>query len=351
MKSRERVATALSFRQPDRAPVFAAYTPEIADRLRAITGDQEFDLGAALGNDLVRTSIGFAASYYMKPDPVYTCPWGITWRWVTYSTGRYTEIMEHPLAGDESKLDRYEIPDPQDEAQYEHMSQLIARYGDEKWIVGSCQASIFETAWALRGLSQFMMDMLDNRDYVHQLLDKVMQYPLQACKKFIAMGVDMVWVGDDVAGQRGMLMSLELWREYLKPRFAVLFAAFKRANPDVKICYHSDGNCEPILDEMVEIGLDVLNPVQPQATDPFHLKKRYGRRLALFGGLDIQATLPFGSTQDVRNAVRELTEVCGRDGGYILAPAHAIQPDVPLENILAFYDAALGERGTQGAQS
>jgi uroporphyrinogen-III decarboxylase len=221
------------------------------------------------------------------------------------------------------------------------MRDLIARYGDEKWIVGSSQASIFEAAWALRGMSQFMMDMLDNRDYVHRLLDKVMQYPLQACKKFIEMGADMVWVGDDVAGQRRMLMSLELWREYLKPRYAVMFAEFKQANPDIKICYHSDGNCEPILDEMVEIGLDVLNPVQPQATDPFHLKKRYGNNLVLFGGLDVQDTLPFGSPDDVRSAVKKLVEVCGQGGGYILAPSHVMQPDVPLDNILAFYDSGL----------
>ena len=346
MNSKERVATALSFQQPDRAPVFAAYTPEIDDQLRAIVGDQELDLGAAMGNDMVRTCIGLPVSYYMKPDPIYTCPWGITWHWVSYSTGRYTEVLENPLAGDESKLDSYQIPDPLADAQFDPLRDLLACYGDEKWIVGSSQCSIFEAAWALRGMSQFMMDMLDNRDYVHQLLDKVMQYPLQACKKFIEMGADMVWVGDDVAGQRRMLMSPQLWREYLKPRYAVMFEEFKRANPDIKICYHSDGNCEPILDEMVEIGLDVLNPVQPQATDPAHLKRRYGHKLALFGGLDVQDTLPFGSPDDVRNAVKELVAVCGRGGGYILAPSHVIQPDVPLDNILAFYDSALQQWGT-----
>jgi uroporphyrinogen decarboxylase len=339
--SRERVLTALNHQQPDRTPIFASFVPEISEQLRSAFGIREADLDVALGNDMVKTCVGLELSFYGGARPEYACPWGIRWHWARNESGEYTEIAESPLAGNPDKLDKFHMPDPEEESQYDTFRQMKALYGKEKWIIGSSQISVFEAAWYLRGMEDLMADMVLEPDYVHALMDKVMRFPLVAARKHAEMGADMVWFGDDVAHQQGMMMSVDMWRTFLKPRFAKLFAEPRKVNPAIKICYHSCGNCEAILDDLVEIGLDVLNPVQPMAIDPFKLKKRYGKHLALFGGLCVQHTMPAGSPDEVRAAVRRLKAECGQGGGYILAPAHHLQADTPLDNIAAFYDEGI----------
>ncbi|AOQ23636.1 hypothetical protein MTAT_12180 [Moorella thermoacetica] len=340
MNSKERVKVSLAFEEPDRVPISATYVPEIAQRLREVVGEQELDLGVAMGNDMILTGHGFSMSYYYKDTDVYYCEWGVKWQRFNNNYGSYWEIVEHPLAGDDSKLNSYKIPDPYDDQRYNPSRKIIETYGHDYWIVGSIPCTIFEVAWALRGLDTLMMDMVLNKDYAHALMDKVMEFPLVAGKKLIELGVDMLWTGDDVGMQTGMMISPELWREFLKPRYAKLYSEFKQLNPNIKIAYHSDGNCEAILDEMYEIGLDVINPIQPKAMNPSYIKRRYGKKLAMWGTLDIQEILPFGSTADVRTEVKRLIDECAPGGGFILAPAHNIQADTPVENILAFYQAA-----------
>lgn len=339
MNSKDRVKAAISHEEPDRVPVFASYVPEVSKKLIDKYNPKE-ELGVFMGNDMVKTVVGVETSYYASSDPEYTCKWGIRWRNVKNSTGEYTEIIGHPLAGDDSKLNSYSIPDPLEESQYENVKEMISKYGKEKWMIGSCQCSIFEISWYLRGLDQFMMDMVVNEDYANALMDKVMQFPLKAGLKMIELGVDMVWLGDDVAMQTGMMISPQLWRKYLKPRYAYIFNEFRKLKKDIVIAYHSCGNCEAIIDEMTDIGLDVLNPIQPAAMDPVMIKKRYGDRLTLFGGLDVQNILPFGTADDVRNEVKRLIKGCAKGGGYILSPAHHIQSDTSIENIETFYKAA-----------
>lgn len=341
MTSRERVLAALNHEQPDRPPLFASFVPEIASRLRETLGIREADLGVAMGNDMVKTCVGLELSFYGGARPEYTCPWGIRWRWARNSSGEYTEIVGPPLAGNRSKLDSFQTPDPDEDSQYNTFRQMKALYGKEKWMIGSSQISVFEAAWYLRGMEDLMVDMALEPDYVHALMDKVMHFPLVAARKHAELGADMVWFGDDVSHQQGMMMSVDMWRTFLKPRFAKLFAEPRRVNPSIKVCYHSCGNCEDVLDDLVEIGLDVLNPLQPMAIDPFKIKKRYGKRLSLFGGLCVQHTMPRGTPAEVHAAVRRLKTECGRGGGYILAPAHHIQADTPLENVKAFYEEGI----------
>ena len=340
MNSKERVAMALNFEQPDRTPLFASFVPEIDEKLRRELNITELDTGVALGNDMVKCCAGLEMSFYGKPEPRYTDAWGIQWRYVRNDSGVYTEIAEHPLAGDLSKLDAFEIPDPLEESQYDDFRRKREAYGDQKWMIGSSQISIFEACWYLRGLDTFMMDMVLNQDYAAALMDKVMQFPLNAAKKYVDLGADMVWFGDDIAMQTGMMMSVDMWRKFYKVRYAKMFDECKKLNPDIKIAYHSCGQCNDVLDDMIEIGLDVLNPIQPMAIDPFETKKRYGKRLALFGGLCVQHVMPYGSPAEVRSAVEKLTAELGAGGGYIIAPAHHIQADTSLENIRTFYESA-----------
>lgn len=339
MTSKERVRLAISHVEPDRVPVFASYVPMIHKQLINKYHPNE-ELGVFMGNDMIKTVVGMETSYHASDEEEYTCKWGLRWRNVKNYTGEYTEIIDHPLSGDDSKLVSYQTPDPCEESQYSYLKDIVSRYGTEKWIIGSCQCSLFESAWYLRGMDEFMVDMAINEDYANELLDKIMQFPLNAGLKMIELGVDMVWLGDDVATQLNMMISPAMWREYLKPRYAAMFSEFKRKNKNIKIAYHSCGNCEAIIDEMIEIGLDVLNPLQPAAIDPLMVKKKFGNRIALFGGLDVQNILPFGKPDDVKAEVKRLIEGCAKGGGYILSPAHHIQSDTSLENIEAFYEAA-----------
>ena len=340
MNSRERVAMAIAHEEPDRVPVCATYVPEIAEKLMAKYNPQG-DLGVALGNDMVKVASGLENSFYYKETPEYLCPYGITWRNIKNETGSFSEIYKHPLAGDEQKIYDYQMPNAKDASDViEATKNAIETYGKDYWIIGSCQCSVFEAAWYLRGLDTFMMDLAMGEDYVDVLLNKVMQYPLEMGLKFIDLGVDMVWLGDDIATQRNMMLSPDMWREYFKPRYADMFASFKKLNPNIKICYHSCGNLQDVVDDLVEIGLDVLNPIQPMAMNPAEFKKRFGKNITMYGTMDVQQIMPFGTAAEVREEVRGLIRDCAPGGGYILSPAHHIQSDTSVENVEAFYAAA-----------
>ena len=148
----------------------------------------------------------------------------------------------------------------------------------------------------------------------------------------------MIWTGDDIGGQSAMMLSPALWRRLFKPRMAKFFAELKRLNPNVKIAYHSDGVIHPIIPDLIEIGLDVLNPVQPACMDPVQLKREYGGHLCFWGSIDEQHTLPFGTPADVREEVRTRLATLGKGGGLILGPTHHVQLDTPMENFWAMVD-------------
>jgi len=349
MKHRERVETALNHEKPDRCPMQISFTPEFAVRLHQdmeIQGKQvhnphgggnTYDLERALEEDMLLTSVGWANSYYMD-DKAYVDEWGIGFDVQPYETpygiGHYTEIVSHPLADDDAVYD-YQSPDPNRSELYTDAEQMIHAFKSEYWIVGLAVTTIFETAWALRGLEQMLFDMATDPDLANHILDIPYHYHLTAAKKLTELGVDMIWTGDDVGAQHGMLISPQMWRSYFKPRMANFFAELKTINPDLKIAYHSDGDISPIIPELIEIGLDVLNPVQPASMDPAKLKQEYGDRLSFWGTIDEQHTLPFGSSSDVEAEVFERLNTIGKEGGLILSPTHHIQLDTPMENFWA----------------
>jgi uroporphyrinogen decarboxylase len=357
MRHRDRVQAALGHERPDRCPMQVSFTPEFADRLREDLriggrlghnphgGGNTYELERAIDEDLILTSVGWANSYYQSDRP-YVDEWGVRWGIVEYQTpfgkGHYTEISGHPLA-DAAALRTYRPPDPDRPELYAAAGEALRRYRDEYWITGVTVTTIFETAWALRGLEQLLVDFVADPDLAGEILDIPFRYHLAAAKRLAAMGVDMIWTGDDVGTQTGPLISAALWRRLLKPRMARFFAEVKAVNPRVKIAYHCDGAIEPIIPDLIEIGLDVLNPVQPACMDPAALKRRYGKNLCFWGTIDEQKTLPFGTPEDVRAEVRSRIESVGHDGGLILGPTHHVQLDTPLENFWAMVRTIRGE--------
>ena len=356
MKPRERVQAALNHEEADRCPMQVSFTPEFADRLRkdmAIQGNQvhnphgggnTYELERALGEDLLLTSVGWANSYYLD-DKAYVDEWGVGWDLHAYETpfgtGHYTEMVRHPLADDQA-ISSYQPPDPNRPELYTAAAEVVSSFKDDYWIVGVTVTTILETAWALRGLEQILIDLASDPDLANHLLDIPYHYHLTAARKLVELGVDMIWTGDDVGSQNQMMISPRMWRKYLKPRMANFIAELKAINPEVKVAYHSDGDISPIIPELIEIGLDVLNPIQPASMDPVQIKKEFGEKLCFWGSIDEQHTLPFGTAAEVAAEVRQRLETIGKGGGLILAPTHHVQLDTPLENFWAMVNNITG---------
>lgn len=355
LSHRDRVQLAINHQTPDRCPMQISFTPEFASRLveylRPETGNSEFlkncasfDLERYLDQDLLLTSGLWDNSYQQqyKPGEEFTDDWGIGWKAIPYETkfgsGVYTEMIHHPLK--EAKLlTDYKPPDPNLPGLYLETKRIIRDYKSEYWIVGVTVTTMFEKAWALRGYDQIMIDMLADPDLADTLLEIPYRYHLSMASQLVKMGVDMIWIGDDVGAQHTMLIAPDMWRKFLKGRLGDFIHTLKSLNKDIKIAYHSDGYIYPIIPDLIEIGLDVLNPVQPGSMSPLKLKKEFGKNLCFWGGIDEQKTLPFGSPKEVKDEVFSRVSSLGKDGGFIIGPTHHVQLDTPLENFCAMVDA------------
>jgi uroporphyrinogen decarboxylase len=197
-------------------------------------------------------------------------------------------------------------------------------------------------AWNLVGLEQFLTDMALGCEYVGPLLDSVADYSIGIGLALIDLGADAVLTGDDVGMEMGPMISPRMWRKWLKPRLQRVFDAYRAARPDIVLVYHTCGSVLPFVDELIEMGVDVLNPIQVTAKgmDAAWLKRTYGQRLAFCGGVDQREVLPHGTTGEVEDEVRRRIGELGPGGGYVLAPTHDIQSDTPVENVLAVFEAA-----------
>lgn len=357
MKHRDRVIQAFNHQITDRPPFQATFTPEFAQRLREHLGIKDsfdhdphsgrwngYELEIATGQDALQCGIGWFTNYYSGKEP-YTDEWGVHWKTDKYDTpygsGYYTNLSDGPLK-DDLAIESYNSPDPHRKELYTNLERLVSEYKSEYYIIGRLHCSIFESAWALRGFEQLMMDFYMNPDLAMQILDLTYSYHLEVAKNMARIGADMIWLGDDMGGQESLLLPPELWREFFKPLMTNIIFESKKINPELKIAYHTDGNNYDIIPDLIEIGLDVLNPIQPECMDPLFLKETYGDKLCFFGGIAVQSTLPFGTPGEVKNEIIKLKDTLGKSGGWIAAPTHHIQLDTPMEN---FY-AMLEEIGT-----
>jgi len=350
MTHKERLLTAINHEEPDRVPLCAWYTPEAEKKVLRHLGVDSSEtetyksaggpLPILMDHDFLISWMGPCTGYYADPAKEYFDEWGIRWRWIEHpSSGSFTEMAEHPLAHI-TDPSQFTMPDFSTEGRYAGVRKLIADYGKEYGIMGGLACTLLELSWYLRGLETVLEDLVARKDFAHAYLDKLMGWIRTAGRKYVELGVDIIWIGDDFGAQNRMLLSPAIFREFFKPRYAELFAEWKRINPQVKIAFHTDGYVVPIIPDLIEIGLDILNPIQPKSMDPAQIKKDFGKHLTLWGTIDIQEVLPFGTPEDVANEVKLRLRTAGVGGGLILAPAHNIQSEVPIENILAFYETA-----------
>lgn len=389
---RQRVNTALKHQQPDRAPVDFLATPEIWQKLiehfqpnaaevgpsdyfdplweavlrrlqvdcRVLSYDQfcrppesvlrpgaEIDWWKALSR-----STPNRMWRQRTPDGAYYDIWGHHMEITRYPAGEgaYEGFASWPLAKAQSLADLKKHPWPEpDWWDFSPLPGIIQQLdAHQEYHIRFRIGSLFEVAWQLRGMEEFLMDMVAQPEIPLYIMDRLLEVTVENTRRVLELvgdRLDMVYFYDDVATQQSLMISPRMWRKYIKPRHAKLIEAAKSRG--LAVMYHCDGAIAPHIPELIEIGVDLLNPVQADAPgmEPERLKTDFGDRLSFHGGVDIIQTLPRGTAAEVQAEVRERIRVLGKNGGYILASSHHIQPDTPLENVLAMYE--VGIRGSE----
>ena len=202
------------------------------------------------------------------------------------------------------------------------------------------QMTIWEAAWYIRSMPDLLMDMMLGDEKATVLLDRITEYAIRRVKLYTEAGVDILSLGDDVGMQSGPLMSVDLWEYWIKPRFKSVIDAARKINPDVLVFYHSCGDATAFIEGLIDCGVDILNPIQPECMDFNQIHETYGDRLSFWGTLGTQQLLPFGTPEQVREVSLDRICTVGSKGGLILGPTHLVEPEVPFENLVAMKNAA-----------
>ncbi len=281
----------------------------------------------------------------------YYDEWGTTWR--KAQDGHYLYV-DGPFFGqrkpDADQLDKASWPDPDNPGYYRGLRERAEKLRRETdcAIILNLAIGVVHQGQFLRGFGDWLKDLYKNRAFSTRLADMVAERWIKVAENaldIVGANVDIVFFGDDVGSQIGPLFSPDAYRELIKPRHARMIAAVK-AKADVKVLYHSCGSVAPFIDDLIDVGVDAINPVQITAKDmqPEMLKRRFGDRIAFWGGINTQEVLPFGDPQAVRAEVRRIIDCLGDGGGLVLNSVHNIQNDVPVENIVALFDEARTHR-------
>jgi uroporphyrinogen decarboxylase len=329
---RERVWQAIRHQQPDRVPYHITYTAPARQKLEEHFGAQ--DLETALGNHMAkyRARPPDQAGWLAERPGFWRDEWGVVWN---RTIDRDIGIVDSYQLRDRS-LTGYNLPNPLDHKRYAGLPDFIAAHRARFRYV-SLGFSLFERAWSLRGMSELLVDMLEAPRFVDGLLDAILAWNLSVIAEMGKYDVDALLFGDDWGQQRGLLFGPRLWRRFIKPRVAEMYAAAHRTGKAVFI--HCCGKVQELFPELIELGLDAFNPFQPDVMDPYEMKRCYGDRLTFYGGISVQQLLPHGTPQQVYDETRRLMDEVGHGGGLIAGPSHDMPGDIPLANMLALIDA------------
>jgi len=348
LSSRERVRLALEHQETDRIPiamVCSGINPPARRELEAyLQRERGIDVQTYLDSFIDVRQVGPA--YRGPPLPPDEDIWGVRRAPVSYGSGSYDEIVHYPLANaqglDDLKAFRWPSTDWFD---YTVLPERIAAANaDGEHCLMISNGNIFETSWYMRGFQRMFLDFVLNPELAHAILARVTDFYVAHFARMLQAAdgaVDLAFTADDIAGQHGLLMSPQMWEQFLKPYHVRLNQTIHEFG--AKVIYHTDGAATEMVEGLIDMGIDVLQALQFSADgmDPGTLKRRFGDRLCFEGGVSVQTTLPFGTPSDVRQEVRELIAVLGAGGGgYILGPSHAIQAGTPAENTVAMFDTA-----------
>ena len=339
MLPREAVLAAITHREVRPVPCVLSYEDEVGRRLDAHYGSDNWRRSVPeyiVGVANLDTDRKLPAA-----DPAYRIdPYGSLWR-----VDRRPWHLEKPGLPDPT-LQGYRFPCPEEFFIEDAGGKLHAHVAESRktsFMVGYTVGGLFERAWAIRGFENFLADLVEEEDFAAELLDRLTAMFLAYVGHLARLPLDGILFGDDWGDQRGIIMGPALWRKWFKPRWAAIFAAAKARG--LAVLCHSCGSVVDILPDLIEIGLDVLESVQPEARgmEPAGLKARFGGRMAFWGGVGTQRLLALGTPAEIRAEVARLSWDMGVGGGYVLAAAKPLLPEVPTENAAAFVEA-LAER-------
>lgn len=370
MNHKERVLTALNHEEPDRVPVdlggrqttFMVETYDIfkdhiglndlptnimSHKWQTVYVDEQILNRFSIDCRHIRPPVKIEPEITETEDTkaTFVDEWGVK----RIVDAGYASIIEYPLqTATLEDLESYHWPDPAEMFDYSRIrSQALQLYKDGEYaIVGSMGSpgNIFEQSWYLRGLTEFFLDLVDNKEFAHALMSRITGIRKQNAEYFLReVGdyLDVFQLADDLAMQNGPYMSPDLYREMIKPYQIELFQ-FVKSLTSAKIYYHSCGSITRLLDDLIEVGVDILNPVQVTAEgmETDLLKRRFGTSLSFWGAIDTTQILPNGTADDVRKEVKKIIHDLAPGGGFVLSSVHNLQPDIPPENILAMFEAA-----------
>ncbi len=249
--------------------------------------------------------------------------------------------MRHPLENAETieELKAYPFPDYANGYKEHQCRQVEEAKRNDLIALGNMQTTIWESAWYLRSMEELFCDMMEESEMAEFILDKTLETAKIRAESFLKAGVDALYFGDDIGMQKTIMMSEELYCRWIKPRLKELISFVKNINSDVIVFYHSCGYIEPFIPHLIEAGIDVLNPIQSECMDFENICRKYGDKVAFHGTIGTQTVMPHGTPQEVKEAVWRNLDAAGEKGGLLVAPTHMLEPEVPVENILAYVEA------------
>jgi len=344
----ERVLTAMRREKPDRVPLEFSLCPLQMERFRKETNASSpaeyFGFGVrSVGISRTKNDVDFSSYTADFPEGARVDEWGIGW--IKTPSSLHFEHILHPLQKAETidEIRNYPFPDLDAEYRYEGLSDRVNQLKEKGFAVTAAAmavgGTVFWPPYKLRSMEQLLVDFMINPDIADLMLDEVTSRIAFMAERFAEASVDILHLADDLGTQLAPIISLDVFRRFIKQRLAKVIKSAKDVKPDILVFFHSDGHIQEFIPDLIEIGVDILNPVQPECMNPAEIKRKYGDKLAFWGTIGTQTTMPFGTPDDVRQVVKERMETVGKDGGLLIAPTHLIEPEVPWENIMALVDA------------
>jgi len=298
------------------------------------------ELRIAMGSDVVITGASVSDNYKIEKDinGTWLNEYGMRMR----QGDLYVEVVDYPLSKAETiaDIEAYQFPDPDAPGRFTDAEALVKKYKNDFLVIGDIEVTVFSLAHQLAGMEKLLVDMMMETPYVSALFEACAQYQTQIGLRLIEKGVDAIWFGDDFGTQVSLLIPPETFREQLKPVYKRMIDRFKEAKPDIIPILHCDGAVAELLDDISEIGFDVFNPVQPGVPGhlPQDMKANFGDKFAFWGAIDQQDLLPNGTLQQLERDISEKIDILGKDGGYMISPAHIIQRDVSADRVKLFIE-------------